>query len=555
MDFQPTIVKKHARITKSHTPEARYWRRFKYPVFIKDIYPITSVHFSPAAPHRYAVTSGVHVQIYSPKTQKIYKSISRFKTTAASGNIRHDGKLVAAGDASGLIQIFDINSRAILRTLDEHKLPVHVTKFSAGNTTQLLSCSDDFTVRLWDIPSQTSINTFADHDDYVRSGHIMPSNPSLLLTGSYDSTVRLWDARTGSCTMTMSCMATSPSTNSSGEKTLVGERVPVYDVLPFASGTMALSASGPSGVIRLWDLVAGGKCVRAMSNHQKAVTTLAFDGSGSRVLSGGLDHMVKVYDVSTYKVVHTMRYPAPVLCVAVSPDDTHIAAGMGDGTFSIRRRQPKASEDAAAAARAPKKDAFQALLDGDTMASLTKTPVLGSKAKGKQRAVQGDANELTVESKRRKKLKDYDKMLKTFRYSAALDSVLKKSVPPTTAFSLITELVHQDALRSALSGRDDVLLEPILHLLVQYVSDPRFGELVCDVAIVLLDMYASAVGQSPIIDSLFIELRKRVHKELIFQRELVSIKGALEMILSANSMGHSGVRNTSTTPAVVTAPV
>lgn len=110
--------------------------------------------------------------------------------------------------------------------------------------------------------------------------------------------------------MTMSC---APSSSAG-----VGEAVPVYDVLPFPSGTMALSASGSAGVIRVWDLVAGGRCVRAMSNHQKAVTSLAFDGSASRLLSGGLDHMVKVYDVSTYKVVHTMRYPAPVLCLAVS---------------------------------------------------------------------------------------------------------------------------------------------------------------------------------------------------------------------------------------------
>ena len=79
--------------------------------------------------------------IYAPRTQKIVKSISRFKDVARSGNIRHDGKLVAAGDDTGLIQvrqcsylflatilmlipcnkIFDINSRAILRTMDEHK--------------------------------------------------------------------------------------------------------------------------------------------------------------------------------------------------------------------------------------------------------------------------------------------------------------------------------------------------------------------------------------------------------------------------------------------------
>ena len=94
---------------------------------------------------------------------------------------------------------------------------------------------------------------------------------------------------------------------------------------------------------------------------------------------------------------------------------------MGDGTFSIRRRQPKASEEAAAAAKAPKKDAFQALLDGDTLPSSKGVP-----AKGKSRPI-GDPDELRVEAKRRKKLRDYDKFLKAFKYSAALDAVLKKA--------------------------------------------------------------------------------------------------------------------------------
>lgn len=207
-----------------------------------------------------------------------------------------------------------MTSKPLRNVLTKHlSRSAEVVKFSPTNTTQLLSCSDDFTVKLWDIPSQTSITTFTDHSDYVRSGHILPSNPSLILSGSYDSTMRLFDARTGTCTMTMSC---APSVSSG--LTRAGEQVPIFDVLPFPSGTMAISASGSAGIVRIWDLVAGGRCVRAMSNHQKSVTCLAFDGSASRLLTGGLDHMVKVYDVSTYKVVHTMRYPAPVLCLAVS---------------------------------------------------------------------------------------------------------------------------------------------------------------------------------------------------------------------------------------------
>lgn len=139
-----------------------------------------------------------------------------------------------------------------------------------------------------------------------------PHNPNLLLTGSYDSTVRLFDARTGACEMVMG----SPSSSNPKQAS-----VPVESVLMFPSGSVVLSASGP--ILRVWDLVAGGRCVRALSNHQKTVTCLSFDGKAGRVLSGGLDQMVKVYDVSTYKVVHTMRYPAPVLCLAVSVSPRH----------------------------------------------------------------------------------------------------------------------------------------------------------------------------------------------------------------------------------------
>jgi U3 small nucleolar RNA-associated protein 15 len=91
---------------------------------------------------------------------------------------------------------------------------------------------------------------------------------------------------------------------------------PVEQVLMFPSGTVALSAAGP--ILRAWDLVAGGRCARALANHQKTVTALALAPGGRRLLTGSLDQMVKVYDVASYRVVHTMRYPAPVLCLAIS---------------------------------------------------------------------------------------------------------------------------------------------------------------------------------------------------------------------------------------------
>lgn len=309
--------------------------------------------------------------------------------------------------------------------------------------------------------------------------------------------------------------------------------VPVEQVLMFPSGSIALSSSGP--ILRVWDLVAGGRCLRAISNHQKTITALAFDSKSTRLLTGSLDQMVKVYDVSTYKVVHTMRYPSNILCLAISPDDTHIAAGMSDGTLSVRRRDPKASEQAAAdmamGTDAVRSGTIESFLGGVL-------PNIGERKirqniKGKSKKLD-NIDEFRVESRRKKRLREYDRLLKSFKYGAALDSVLAKQGPPATKFSLIQELVHRDGLRPALAGRDDVLLEPVLRLLLKNITDPRFGELSCDVGKVLIEMYTPVFGHSPLIDGLLLQLRKKIEAELKFQNELTQVRGALDMILSAS---------------------
>ncbi|KAN0126840.1 WD40 repeat-like protein [Russula decolorans] len=519
MDYQPIVPGKHAKpAPEKHSIESRYWRSFKSPVFVKEYAPVTSIHFTQSKPHRYAVTAATRVHIYAPRTQKITKTIARFKDVARSGFIRDDGKLLVAGDDSGLIQIFDVNSRAILRTLDAHKQPVHVTKFSMLDHTRVLSCSDDTTVRLWDVPSQSTITTFISHTDYVRSGQVSSTDPHIILTGSYDGTVRIFDSRTGECELLMGSTSGGSSAGT----------VPVEQVLMYPSGTVALSAAG--SILRVWDIVAGGRCLRAMSNHQKTVTSLAFNTKSSRLLTGGLDHMVKVYDISNYNVVHTMRYSAPVICLALSPDETHIAVGMSDGTLSVRRRQPKASEETSAHGLLS-----EASLRAATLESfLGVSPGIGQprvRERTKNKPV-GDVDEFKVESRRRRRLKEYDRLLKGFKYSAALDSALRKQVPPTTTFALIQELVYRDGLQSALAGRDDVLLEPILRLLLKYVADPRFGGLACDVGGLIIEMYAPVLGQSPTIDSLFLRLRRKLVAELRLQNDLVKTKGALDMLFA-----------------------
>lgn len=49
-------------------------------------------------------------------------------------------------------------------------------------------------------------------------------------------------------------------------------------------------------------------------------------------------------------------------------------------------------------------------------------------------------------------------------------------------------------------------------------------------------MYASVIGQAPLIDALFLRLHKKVGAEVRFQEEVLKAKGALTMILSSAAL-------------------
>ena len=45
-------------------------------------------------------------------------------------------------------------------------------------------------------------------------------------------------------------------------------------------------------MVKVWDVLAGGRLVTAFSNHHKTVTSLCFASDYKRLLSGGLDRYV-----------------------------------------------------------------------------------------------------------------------------------------------------------------------------------------------------------------------------------------------------------------------
>lgn len=424
-----------------------------------------------------------------------------------------------AGDESGLIQVFDINSRAILKTWKEHKRPVWMSRFSPGDPTTLMSASDDMTVRLWDLPSESSERTFTGHSDYVRSGAFMSGQQSsnLIVSGSYDQTVRLWDSRVqGRAAMTFKLGAA------------------VETVLPMPSGGSVLAAA--DNKIAVLDVIAG-KPLHMIKNHQKTVTSLSLASNGGRLVSGGLDGHMKVFETTGWNVVAGSKYPSPILSLDVissgsSREDKHVAVGMQSGLLSIRTRlsgQQKVRERE----RQKEMDALLAgKLDEHDKETKKKNRGRGWEKRFRGTDFVGEGVDIVIEGndrKKRKKEQPWELGLRKGRYASSLDQVLETG-DKISILTLLTALRHRSAMRTALDGRDEVTLQPVLKWVYKNITEPRLVDICVEVALNLLDIYSGNLGQSAEIDGQVERLHRRVRDEVERAQQAWQTKGMLDML-------------------------
>jgi hypothetical protein len=100
---------------------------------------------------------------------------------------------------------------------------------------------------------------------------------------------------------------------------------------------------------------------------------------------------------------------------------------MTDGTLAVRRRDPKASEQnhTESIQTSLKSGAYEYFAE---MESIFGKGHIKKKGKDLPEVV-GAVDEVKIESRRKDKLKTFDKYLKVFKYGAALDSGIQKVSP------------------------------------------------------------------------------------------------------------------------------
>jgi len=483
---------------------------------LKEFGAIDYIDFSPLEPNYFAVTCSVRVQVYSALTKLPVKNLNKFKETAYGGSFRSDGLLLCAGGQESVVRLFDVESRSLLRVFHGHTSSVRRSFFTSDKT-HIASYSDDKSVILWDIPSEKKLITFTGHNDYIRAGAVSKVSPSTLLSGCYDHKVRMFDSRTS-----MDPVFT------------VDHGAPVESVLFLPSGGVFVSAGGTE--VRVWDALAGGRLLAKLCQHHKAVTCLHLASDGRRLLSGSLDRHVKVYDVSTYRTVHTIDYTSPILSLAVSQRDSTVVVGTVDGLVSVRRRE----EDANPLPTRQKRVTYRNVGDFVRSPGLAHDTILAA------------GNQVVVPNPGKVKELKHDAHLRKFEYSKALDSVMLPYIvnkTPHVTVSLLQELSRRKGLETALAGRDGKSLHAILRFLTRYIGDYRFTRVLILVSNTLLDIYGdNLVETGAEACQLLMRLGKKLREEESLTLSLVSLQGACQMLLGSSGAGEAGPAPADTDP-------
>eukprot|EP00013_Stygamoeba_regulata_P024951 CAMPEP_0177665746 /NCGR_PEP_ID=MMETSP0447-20121125/21219_1 /TAXON_ID=0 /ORGANISM="Stygamoeba regulata, Strain BSH-02190019" /LENGTH=360 /DNA_ID=CAMNT_0019171861 /DNA_START=46 /DNA_END=1128 /DNA_ORIENTATION=- len=183
----------------------------------------------------------------------------------------------------------------------------------------LYTASTDKTGALWDGETGQRAKKLAGHTACVNACSPARRGPPLLVTASDDSKAKLWDMRVRGCIHTFDCKfpATAISFNDNSDMFFTG---------------------GLDNVIKAWDMRT--RTVKyTLTNHTNTVTSLCVSPDGSYLLSNSMDNTLKMFDIRPYVVGqrfvkrfigHSHGFDRSLVKGSWSPDGTRVASGSAD---------------------------------------------------------------------------------------------------------------------------------------------------------------------------------------------------------------------------------
>ena len=202
-----------------------------------------------------------------------------------------------------------------IKTLRGHSGPVFRTAFLTDSS-GLLTCSEDTSIRYWDLGSFTNTVLYQGHAYPVWDLDVSPCS-LYFASGSHDRTARLW---------------TFPRTY---PLRLYAGHLADVDCVKFHPNSNYLATGSTDKTVRLWSTQQGAS-VRLFTGHRGPVLALAFSPNGKYLASAGEDQRVKLWDLASGALYKDLRgHSDSVTSLSFSPDSSLVASSSTDNSVRV----------------------------------------------------------------------------------------------------------------------------------------------------------------------------------------------------------------------------
>jgi WD40 repeat protein len=285
--------------------------------------PVTAVFFSPNGQQIISHAADGTTRIWDAITNEPISLITHDRGSESMSALSLDGRLIANVLWNSDIELWDINSGLLIRTLEGHTQCINALAFAPPNAVLasgsggLCSGERDPSLRLWQV--LTGDNDVLQDNANVRTVAFSPDGEHLVSGGDAEDhhNLCIWDTETGELQQTL------------------GDYAVVSDV-EFSPNGNFLAVSSELTAIDIWDMSTSTPYItmrlEQSDNNSSRLLTFSPDGTILVVASG--------QDVSLWNTVSGQRaaiisLSAPITSLAFAPDGTQLAFGLRDGTIRL----------------------------------------------------------------------------------------------------------------------------------------------------------------------------------------------------------------------------